>query len=176
MDDLISRQAAIETIQRAFDRETLLYSFVRKVAVDALKTMPSAQPEQKNGKKFIEIVAEYPAICPYPEYEGKPYFSIRYEENGEKIEGFGTYNPEVLSKYIREYFMGEKKGKWIIEEMNTYELSYGTTAYEPVYKCSVCERLTESYLRLDKPIMPEDADFPRFCPWCGAELEGTEDV
>lgn len=50
MDDLISRQAAIETIQRAFDRETLLYSFVRKVAVDALKTMPSAQPEQKKGK------------------------------------------------------------------------------------------------------------------------------
>lgn len=46
MDDLISRQAAIEMIQRAFDRETLLYSFVRKVAVDALKTMPSAQPEQ----------------------------------------------------------------------------------------------------------------------------------
>lgn len=50
MDDLISRQAAIETIQRAFDRETLLYSFVRKVAVDALKTMPSAQPERKKGK------------------------------------------------------------------------------------------------------------------------------
>lgn len=69
-----------------------------------------------------------------------------------------------------------KKGKWIIKKMNTYELSCGTTAYEPVYMCSVCERLTESYLRLDEPIMPEDADFPRFCPWCGAELEVPKDV
>ena len=67
-----------------------------------------------------------------------------------------------------------QKGKWIVEKMNTYELSCGTTAYEPVYRCSVCRRLTESYLRLDKPIMPEDADFPRFCPWCGAKMEEEE--
>ena len=45
MSDLISRQAAIDAVQHAFDRETLLNSFVRKVAVDALKTMPSAQPD-----------------------------------------------------------------------------------------------------------------------------------
>ena len=43
--DLISRQAAVDTIQHAFDRETLLNSFVRKVAVDALKTMPSVKPQ-----------------------------------------------------------------------------------------------------------------------------------
>lgn len=66
--------------------------------------------EPKNGKKFIEIVAEYPAVCTYPEYEGKPYYSIRYEENGEKFEGFGTYKPEVLSKYIYEYFILTEKG------------------------------------------------------------------
>ena len=64
-----------------------------------------------------------------------------------------------------------QKGKWIIEKMNTYNLSYGITGYEPVYRCSVCGCLTESYLRLDEPIMPEDADFPRFCPWCGAKME-----
>ena len=45
MSDLIDRRAAIDAVQHAFDRETLLNSFVRKVAVDALKTMPSAQPE-----------------------------------------------------------------------------------------------------------------------------------
>ena len=43
-DDLISRAEAIYAVQHAFDMETLLNSFVRKVAVDALKTMPSAQP------------------------------------------------------------------------------------------------------------------------------------
>lgn len=64
-----------------------------------------------------------------------------------------------------------KKGKWIIDSINEYELSYGTMAYEPVYKCSNCGRVTESYIRLDEPIMPEDADFPNFCPWCGARME-----
>ena len=44
MDRLISLQAAIDAVQHAFDRETLLNNFVRKVAVDALKTMPSKQP------------------------------------------------------------------------------------------------------------------------------------
>lgn len=67
-------------------------------------------------------------------------------------------------------FVKQKKGKWKIEEMNTFEMSYGTTGYEPVYRCSVCERVTESYFRYEKPIMPEDADFPRFCPNCGADM------
>ena len=47
--DLISRQAAVDAIQHAFDRETLLNSFVRKVAVDALKTMPSIKPQEPTG-------------------------------------------------------------------------------------------------------------------------------
>ena len=43
MSDLISRQAAIDAINKAFDRETLMNSFVRKVAVDAVKVLPSVQ-------------------------------------------------------------------------------------------------------------------------------------
>jgi hypothetical protein len=45
MDDLISRQAAIDTVNNAFDRETLLTGFVRSIAVRAIRDMPSAQPE-----------------------------------------------------------------------------------------------------------------------------------
>jgi len=58
-------------------------------------------------RKFEEIVVEYPPaeLCTYPEYRGKPYFSIKYQENGEHIIGFGTYNPKVLSSYLRLYFM-----------------------------------------------------------------------
>lgn len=58
-------------------------------------------------RKFEEIVVEYPnaELCTYPEYRGKPYFSIKYEENGEHIIGFGTYKPEVLSRYLQEYFI-----------------------------------------------------------------------
>ena len=45
--DLISRQAAIDAVNNAFDRETLLTGFVRSIAVRAIRNMPSAQPEPK---------------------------------------------------------------------------------------------------------------------------------
>lgn len=45
MDDLISRQAAIEAIKRAiWDKHTA------KDAIDAVCNIPSAQPERKKGK------------------------------------------------------------------------------------------------------------------------------
>lgn len=68
-----------------------------------------------------------------------------------------------------------KTGKWIIKTINTFSLAYGSTAYEPVYECSACGGVEESYLRLDEPIMPEDAGFPKYCPNCGAKMEGGQD-
>lgn len=67
----------------------------------------SERDSRKYLKKFEEIVVEYPPadLCTYPEYKGKPYFSIKYEENGEHFIGFGTYSPEVLSRYLQEYFI-----------------------------------------------------------------------
>ena len=44
--DLISRQAAIDAVNNAFDRETLLTGFVRSIAVRAIRDMQPAQPEQ----------------------------------------------------------------------------------------------------------------------------------
>lgn len=48
MTDLISREEAIHAVNKAFDRESLLNTFVRSIAVKALSTMPSAHP--KKGK------------------------------------------------------------------------------------------------------------------------------
>ena len=70
----------------------------------------------------------------------------------------------------------EKHGKWKIEGINTYELADGTTGYEPVYECSECGLSTESYLRLDEPVMPRDADFPKFCQHCGARMEESDET
>lgn len=65
-----------------------------------------------------------------------------------------------------------KRGKWIIDGAFTYNLrELNGKAYEPVYRCSCCNRQTESYVRLDEPKMPEDADFPEYCPHCGARME-----
>ena len=154
MDDLISRRAAINSIREmspalfsAYQHET--YVDKQEVMIQ-LKVLPSAQsPQPKNGKKFIEIVVEY------PEYKGKPYFSIRYEEKSAKFEGFGTYKPEVLSDYIREYFMVEKKGKWVRDEFGS--------------KCPCCGL----YAYRDEWGDPWESNF---CPNCGAELEVPEDV
>ena len=74
----------------------------------AILTIVDGTPLPKgHGKNFEEIVVEYPPaeLCTYPEHRGKPYYSIKYEENGEHIIGFGTYKPEVLSSYLREYFI-----------------------------------------------------------------------
>ena len=58
-------------------------------------------------REFEEIVVEYPPenLCTYPEYKGKPYFSIKYKEGNDYIIGYGTYNPKVLSRYLRDYFI-----------------------------------------------------------------------
>lgn len=71
---------------------------------------PTIEPK----RKFIRIITRYlpdDIVC-YEEYKGKPYFSIEYQENEETIVGFGTYNPDVLSSYLRDYFSmrGEENG------------------------------------------------------------------
>lgn len=67
------------------------------------------------SRQFVELIVEYPdpELCTYKEYRGKPYYSIKYIENGETYVGYGTYNPEVLSRYLREYFMPSAQPEWI---------------------------------------------------------------
>ena len=105
MNDLISRQAAIDALAEWHD-----------VAItNRLNNLPSAQQGQRNAIVFQGIIVEYPSISAYPEYEGKPYFSIKYTENGQEFIGYGTYKPEVLSEYLKKYFMpsAQPEQRWI---------------------------------------------------------------
>ena len=83
----------------------------RQTAIDAI-----------HGRIFQEIVVEYPSYNTYPEYKGKPYFSIKYTENGQWFIGYGTYKPEVLSEYLKEYFMPSAQ-----PEPEKYEYHYDHT-------------------------------------------------
>lgn len=120
-----------------------------------IRDMPPAQPEPQ--RTFVELVVEYPEpeLCTYKEYKGKPYYSIKYIENGETYVGYGTYDPKVLSRYLSEYFISSaqperEKGKWI-------PISDG---YVDIYECNQCGD-TEDYER-------------NFCPNCGADMRGEQ--
>ena len=54
--DLIDRQATIDAVNNAFDRETLLTGFVRSIAVRAIRDMPTVQPEPKEGHWIEEKI------------------------------------------------------------------------------------------------------------------------
>ena len=106
--NLIDRQAAIKAADSIINRDTSGNNDVVKAMTawqEYIKALPSAQPGQRNAIVFQGIVVEYPSISAYPEYEGKPYFSIKYTENGQEFIGYGTYKPEVLSEFLKEYFM-----------------------------------------------------------------------
>ena len=127
MDDLISRQAAIDAVEsvdwyhqnkngemvHGANDDVHQAWYKAEDIYKAIKSVPSAQPGQRNAKVFRGIIVEYPSISAYPEYEGKPYFSIKYTENGQEFIGYGTYKPEVLSEYLKEYFMPLTQPWWI---------------------------------------------------------------
>ena len=88
--------------------------FMDLVGADYVDEYEEAQLSQedativaKSKRTFVELLVHYPHpdVCTYPEYKGKPYYSIKYIEDGECFVGFGTYKPEVLSQYLRDYFM-----------------------------------------------------------------------
>lgn len=84
--------------------DSILFRFWQMGWLEKLE-LPPAQPEQT--RVFVELVVKYPdpELCTYKEYRGKPYYSIKYIENGEGYIGYGTYKPEVLSQYLKEYFI-----------------------------------------------------------------------
>ena len=105
MQIVIEIPNTLKKILDSHDIQTASHPMWIAIMMDAIE---NGTPITKwNGRKFEEIVVEYPPaeLCAYPEYRGKPYFSIKYEENGEHIIGFGTYKPEVLSRYLQEYFI-----------------------------------------------------------------------
>ena len=112
----------------------------RQAAIDAM-------PE----RIFQEIVVEYPPYTKTYSYNGKPYFSIKYIECGQEFIGFGTYKPEVLSEYLKKYFMPSAQpdvpernvGKWIKVGDNSY-------------RCSVCGEVS--------------CCNGNFCPDCGVDM------
>jgi ribosomal protein L37AE/L43A len=153
-----------------------------------------------SGRKFEEIVISYtpPELCTYPEYRGKPYYSIKFEENGEHFIGFGTYKIEVLSEYLREYFIqGQKLGCEICTNRNIKSKEACTS---PFGKCEFFNatpdrslEVAQKSIELGRSLgrMEERVESKRtqgkwikifenpftngyICPFCGHKIQVTE--
>lgn len=81
-------------------------------------------------RTFIELVERYvdPELCPYPEYKGKPYYSIKYIENGEEYDGYSTYSLQVMSEFLKKYFMSPALEK---QERETQEKPFPFIVGQP---------------------------------------------
>lgn len=112
MNDTIYRQDAIKVICHACGCDCREEDLKNCPVHYKLTNMPSAESEQCR-RIFQEIVVEYPSISIYPEYKGKSYFSIKYVEDGQGYIGYGTYKPEVLSEYMKKYFISSAEPKII---------------------------------------------------------------
>lgn len=114
----------------------------------------TAMQSEQHRRVFKEIVVEYPTYT-FLEYKGRPYFSIKYTENGQEFIGYGTYSPEVLSEYLKEYFMQSAQteretGTWIIDN-----------DYPQHCWCSECNHRFDLF----------DPKSIHFCPNCGREMK-----
>lgn len=135
-EDCISR----EQLVRELNAQMAVDAITREVAIDMLEHLPSVQPKLKieqepcedNQREFIELVVEYinPDLCTYPEYRGKPYFSIKYRENGKYIVGFGSYKIEMISQWIKEYFIPSIQPKTDVLDKIRAEISKSKTEHE----------------------------------------------
>ena len=161
--DLISRKAAIDALR--MDVDIIPFAKAKEYARAAIETiynrleeLPPAQPEPQTARVFQEIIVEYPSISTYPEYEGKPYFSIKYTEDGKGFIGYGTYKPEVLSEYLIKYFMPSAQperaeGEWV-------QIQRCARDAQPDLECPFCKHRIGWF------------DMGRYCAGCGAKLKG----
>lgn len=179
----MTREKAIEQAKELLEEATRCENSVSYVTSDdeewlkmAIKALEQESTTKENlvvedcmKREFIEIVVNYPSadLCTYPEYKGKPYYSILYrDEDSRNHVGFGTYKIEMLSQWIKQYFMSDiqpKTGHWvskhIVDDCN------GVVTW---YECSECgrsvdETITEEFMLKDYP----------YCH-CGAKMIPTD--
>ena len=123
---------------------------------DAIKSFEKQPCEDAVSREFIEITTHYPPseTCIYPEYKGKPYYSIKYRENGKTIVGYGTYNLEVLSRYLKEYFLPSVTVRQTEDDPYQTDMDEAREQYVPMrdakgISCTECKyfKVTQEPLR-----------------------------
>lgn len=69
MAEYIEKEAAIDNIEKSFDKETILNRFVRKIAISAVRRMEPADVCPIIRGNWIYSDEPYPGQNPYGHYE-----------------------------------------------------------------------------------------------------------
>lgn len=159
MDDLISRQEALNMpFSNGINEDGALYVPWREVK-DNLEKLPSAQPERSEIIPDTKAVPSNYDCVNLSERVTATFYDDEHEEWSQKT----VTIRDVLDSSCDEYTVinsERKKGKWIIHK----------GACEPDYmECSRCKWITEYYGGLE-----ETWDF---CPHCGCDMrqEGEQE-
>ena len=116
-----------------------------------IEKSPSEQPEQDRG--FIKLTVR--------NSNGRPYYSIIYlefDDNGvgHDFEGYSSYSLDVISDYLKKYFMPSAQpepGEWVEDEQQLH--------VEKTYHCSKCGYPAWGVTEKTK-----------YCPGCGTYMGG----
>ena len=129
---------------------------------DPIERQAAIQPEQQHGRVFKGVVVEYP---PYNIW--KPYFSIKYTENGQEFIGYGTYKPEVLSEYLKEYFMpsAQPEPRYTEEELRVF--AHGISL-------SLLSKRSAQHWRYDKDTATEIEFLERLYDKVSTDMKGRQ--
>ena len=160
LNDTISRQGVLRLLNAVPSEEFA----TKAMLISGVNALPSAQPDE-NDQEFIKLTVR--------NSNGRPYYSIiylEYDKNGvgHDFEGYSSYSLDVISDYLKKYFMPSAqpqrmRGKW------TYgEDEYGIDGYH----CDKCGFFlpwdyTHKFIDFIK-------DY-HFCPNCGADMRGEQD-
>ena len=167
----MTNEEAIKAMTKYMPKDNDSVSLVLREAMNMGIKSLEQEPCDCISREFIEIVVDYPPadLCTYPEYKGKPYFSIKYRENGKEYVGYGTYKIEFLSQWIKEYFMPSIQPKTKTDEPMQVELEGdGYSDGKLVYDYGKCPKCGWDFEYGDK-----DWEEP-YCCHCGQRLKWFE--
>lgn len=126
-----------------------------------------------------DLLADYQQdLCGHIPCHECPFLVSNGHDSTEcSLERYISEQPTVDAETVRhgQWIVLPRHGQWRVLQVNEYDLEYGRRVYEPVYECSACGCATESYIRWDEPVMPQDADFPEYCQHCGAKMDEVKE-
>lgn len=88
MEELINRQEVIDVVTREF---FTAYTAAEREA--EIRMLPSRNPKRIFNKLTAHVV------------NGQLYYDIEYEQDGEIYIGYSSFSLDVISDYIKQYFM-----------------------------------------------------------------------